>query len=223
VSDRAWTRTEPRWSQGELIELIRQDAGDGIAPSITRWRRDPNRPSPSSVERLFGSWSRLCEAAGLQMSRRPARRAVSVRSWSRAAILAQLKADAVDGVAPAARDWREDPARPPGFMVEREFGSWGEAVTAAGLRTRRQVKRARAEQRAAEQTEGPQSKRRRAARDEAREEFERQLQARENGLTVRQMTDDDRVAFEAARKRRRSSPEPTNERSNTWSRTEATR
>jgi hypothetical protein len=60
------TRTEPRWTFGELLDLIRADSPDGIvAPLLDSWRRRPDRPSNLTVERVAGGWTALCRAAGL--------------------------------------------------------------------------------------------------------------------------------------------------------------
>jgi hypothetical protein len=113
VSDRGWTRTEPRWTPAELVELLRADARNGIAPPITRWRKAADRPSASSVVRLWGSWSRLVEAAGLQTSRqaaapaRPARREARPRA-SRPTPKAPPKAKQPQTEGPLTRRRREE-------------------------------------------------------------------------------------------------------------------
>jgi hypothetical protein len=59
----------PDWTREAILDAVREDATDGIAPSAGDWRRDPTRPSSWVITAHFGSWSNLVAEAGLRTKR----------------------------------------------------------------------------------------------------------------------------------------------------------
>lgn len=59
------SRTHP-WTQEEVITLLQKDVADnqGIAPTVKDWVGNPERPAPTTVRKLFGSWASAVQAAG---------------------------------------------------------------------------------------------------------------------------------------------------------------
>jgi hypothetical protein len=90
------------------------------------WREQwPRWPGAAIVERQFGSWNAALEAAGL-----PTRRC----AWTPPEVLSALAAWAyTHGRPPTLSDARTDPALPVQGACERHFGSWNDALRAAGL------------------------------------------------------------------------------------------
>lgn len=52
-----------------LVQYYHWTFSRGLPPRKEDWNRDPRWPSPSEVERVFGSWASLNKAAGLENSR----------------------------------------------------------------------------------------------------------------------------------------------------------
>jgi hypothetical protein len=135
-----------RWTDDAILSAIRLfDTRHGRPPTTTDWSpaaasssgRMPHPddgpgdcPSPHTVRRAFGSFPAAVRAAGLE----PARTGGSVR-WSRARVLAALR-DFADchGRPPTSREWaRACLSHPSSATVRKRFGSFSEAVRAAGL------------------------------------------------------------------------------------------
>lgn len=101
-------------------------------------------PRYDTVNKLFGSWSAGVRAAGLEP-----RRSGSRRRWSAEAIVAALTADAERrGRTPRAGEWKRAQApgvdtvpHPTAALVLSVFGSWANAVRAAGLEPAPQPRR----------------------------------------------------------------------------------
>ena len=116
----------PAWSDQEILARLRAWAGErGFAPSSVEWDGSPDR---DVVSRRFGGWNAALRQAGLEP------RFVR-RRWT--------DEDILDGL----RRWEADHGRPPrsmdrvGFggeypspaLVVTRFGSWRQALIAAGL------------------------------------------------------------------------------------------
>jgi hypothetical protein len=115
VALRAWARehgTPPRsqdWTAGS-----------------PKWRDAwPRWPGTATVLRVYGSWNHALEAAGLPTHR---------HAWSRAETLERLAAWAREHArAPTLADARDDSRLPGQAACTRLFGSWNEALRAAGI------------------------------------------------------------------------------------------
>jgi len=118
------------WTREEVAQALRNWTTEhGRAPTYDDWRRaSEGHPGVSMVEKLFGSWTEGLLAADLPIAK---------RNWDRDAILVALRAWAIGhGRPPKSADWQgADPtgSRPATYRVQREFGTWADALRAAGL------------------------------------------------------------------------------------------
>jgi hypothetical protein len=120
------------------------------SPTVAEWRlAGESHPSVTTVRSVFGSWNSAVAAAGFR-PRRPgeARRAgpalVPGRSepavrWPVNTVVARLRAWTDDhGRPPTLEEWRRASARhPSSATVRRLFGTWNDALVAAGFEPRR--------------------------------------------------------------------------------------
>jgi hypothetical protein len=119
-----------RWGRKATIQALKNWSAEyGRSPTYDDWRRSSERhPGVSTVEQLFGSWTEGLRASGLPIAK---------RNWDRVAIVGALRAWAAEhGRPPSSADWRgADPTgrRPATYRVQREFGTWGAALDAAGV------------------------------------------------------------------------------------------
>ncbi|MGE5601596.1 MAG: homing endonuclease associated repeat-containing protein [Nitrososphaerales archaeon] len=117
------------WTAEEIVAALRAWAAEhGCPPTSKDWRRaSEGHPGRWSVVRHFDSFSAALRAAGFAPRR---------ISWGREEIIAALNAHLREhGVLPTAGEWKERDAtggRPALHNVNRQFGSWGKALEAAG-------------------------------------------------------------------------------------------
>jgi hypothetical protein len=127
----------PTWDRQSIIEAIRAWAKKhGRAPTQEDWHAsDPagQRPIYATVVRHYGSWPAALEAAGVL----PAR----LRRWSREEVIEAMQAFThKHGRAPTTADWHAKSHEHPGpDAARRWFGSWNDALIAAGVRTPKPV------------------------------------------------------------------------------------
>jgi Homing endonuclease associated repeat/Phosphotransferase enzyme family len=136
-------RTRPTtWPRPLVLDSLRSWANaHGRAPRLADWHHagregTPGGPHPaaSTACRAFGSWSAALAAAGYEPLP-PAKR------WTKAEAISALQSWAeAHGRSPRRRDWlragRQDEAggdHPTASTTSRLFGSWAEALAAAGL------------------------------------------------------------------------------------------
>jgi hypothetical protein len=126
------------WNRDEILVALSEFARrEGRPPRFSEWserlRPDERRPTAEAVRAHFGSWRGALLAAGLEAP--PA--GIAPESWTRKKVIAALVAFAEKaGRTPKGLEWRNagtDPRHPNVATVERIFGSWSAAVTAAGL------------------------------------------------------------------------------------------
>jgi hypothetical protein len=129
-----------RWSpeQREAIAALRElEAEIDRTPTQTIWRASGRQPSERTIRTLFGgSWSAAIKAAGLPPN---------MRSWIKIRtpgllerhILTRMREWADEhGRAPTAREWSAAGEIPSVTTVVLRFGSWNNAIRAAGLTPR---------------------------------------------------------------------------------------
>jgi hypothetical protein len=143
VLDRAtWSRLAPgghcqlapanAWAEPEILGALQAWADQHArSPRRIEWKlASPEHPSALTVCSVFGNWNGALRKAGLPPVARPAR-----HPWSDAEIVAALRAWATQhGRAPSHLDWvLGAPERPCAQTVWFRFGTWTEALCAAGL------------------------------------------------------------------------------------------
>lgn len=138
-----WTR------EGVIAAIQKWNEVYGKPPSATDWNaptakkygrveRDQNLyPAATTIygpHGPFNSWSDAIEAAGFPRPRPLARGAPHKRYWTEERIIEALRAHAQNGYGPKMSEWmRSAPDHPTGSWVAMVFGSWGDALAAAGL------------------------------------------------------------------------------------------
>ncbi len=131
-----------RWSREEVLAAVRKWVRlEGRAPTSSDWRpvrfggsqrwetEFPDWPPTSVGGIMFGGWSQLLEAAGVDVNK---------PSWEPDEILAALRAYAEEfGKSPAKQELEWPPTGyPSSRTVRRHFGSFTAGLRAAGLESR---------------------------------------------------------------------------------------
>lgn len=112
----------PRWTPETCLEALKAfHARNGRSPTMREFARSRRGtvPSPSTITRLFGSWSAALAAAGLDLHR-------TVKSnprYTDEQILAAIREAALAGE-PTSRPFQSRQRRPWIGTLERRFGSW---------------------------------------------------------------------------------------------------
>lgn len=116
---------EVKYTDSELVEILVQQSDDGVAPSQSEMK-ESDGPSPSTYENRFGSWCEAIEKAGLEPSG---------QGYSEEELVEKIREMASDGSPPTSREMNNaNGPNVPSF--QRVFGSWSEAVEAAGFEPR---------------------------------------------------------------------------------------
>ena len=121
----------PRWTPTTCIEVLQAFyARQGRSPTMREFAnaRRGTLPHPSTICRLFGSWSAGLAAAGLPLNRTVS----SSPRWTNEQILAAIRAAALAGD-PTSRPFQLGQRRPWIGTIERRFGSWRVAQERAGV------------------------------------------------------------------------------------------
>jgi hypothetical protein len=122
----------PRHTREEVIEAFQKQAAEGEAYTIRGMNRgsDGDRALLSSVRHHFKKWPDLLDAAGLV----PEHHAIARARDRRAALLEKLQRRHAAGESLDHRKMRKHEDSRKLYLASRQaFGSWGEALTAAGL------------------------------------------------------------------------------------------
>lgn len=129
------------WTPETVLDAIHRWSRehDGAPPRVCDWlvRGDGYWPPASIVQRVFGTWNAALAAAGMSVMARGKQR--SRNHWNRDTILAAIRRwTATHGEPPRCRDWSAaGPDHPHAASVQEYFGTWNEAIVAAGFRPRR--------------------------------------------------------------------------------------
>jgi hypothetical protein len=150
IDRRAWARQAPGpgsmgWGKIEIIGALEAWASEhGRSPTWADWLpRTPERPHPWTVRRKFVTWNRALAAAGLARvpgnQPRPSHFAkhdgvTALQTWARK-----------HGRAPRSMEWAHAaPEHPTAATIREHFGTWQDALNAAGLEpTRRPARRSK--------------------------------------------------------------------------------
>lgn len=157
-SRRYWTRERviERFHDWEKLYGRRPSPGDWRANKTKSGNGHRRWPDVSGTVALFGSWSAALEAAGYKpndivprkaktfRSAKPKKKAVAEKKvarkiWTADEVIQLMQEWEGEHVfAPGQWEWRKSKGYPSPETVARIFGSWNEAVTAAGIRPRPQ-------------------------------------------------------------------------------------
>ncbi len=122
------------WSREEVLDALKAwTRAHGRPPTSTEWiLRGPGHPCADTVLRKFKTWKHALDAVGLAAAPSPPRRN---KRWPRKFVLDALRAwTGAHGRTPSVCDWiRAAPERPSAGTVINYFGSWNNALYAAGL------------------------------------------------------------------------------------------
>ena len=115
-----------RYDREMLLELLRKTADQlGRVPAASEMDELPG-PHSSSFRKYFGSWRAALSAIGL--------RPTSLYLYETEELLTVLRELAAElGHAPSTSELKAPPDLPADTTYRRRFGTWHEAITAAGL------------------------------------------------------------------------------------------
>lgn len=132
-------QTEERyWLPERIVDAIHRYAAiHGRPPTATNWKKgdvENDYPTTSTVQKAFGSWSAAIMAAGFPKPRRGGtRKNGRTGHWTRELLIEEIRRGSSDGV----------PVYDKAIVasVYRYFGSWKDAVYAAGLTPQSDLRR----------------------------------------------------------------------------------
>jgi hypothetical protein len=124
------------YSPADVLEHIRRLADGEDPPTRREFDGDGAAPSSCIAQRRFGSWTEAVEAAGFE-----ARQRGRCRRWSDAEIIKEIQRLADGEDPPTMQEFDADGAAPSAVTARNRFGSWNEAVEAAGFEPRPGSKR----------------------------------------------------------------------------------
>lgn len=132
--ERVPQRRPRSWTEAQIIAALREFARqNGRPPKSMEWAHCAGgRPCAATVRARFGHFADALHAAGLTLA---PRRGYRLRYWRGEEILQSLRGWAAErGRAPAAFEWiSADSGHPCASTVRNHFGTWAEALCAAGL------------------------------------------------------------------------------------------
>lgn len=121
-----------RWTPASCVEVLQAfHARHGRSPMMREFAdaRRGTLPHPSTISRLFGSWSAGLAAAGLPLNRTVTS---NPRRWTDEQILEAIREAALAGDV-TSTPFRLGQRRPWIGTIERRFGSWRVAQALAGV------------------------------------------------------------------------------------------
>jgi hypothetical protein len=144
LASRSSSTRQRVWDRASIVAAIqRWNDEHGEPPKSTEWvKKQDGRPTMSTVINHFGTWVAAIVAAGFEPRRSGGQPGVAVgaaapvRSWDRDEVIDAIKRFAArgDDQPPTRRDWMHATDEHPNYaMAVKVFGSWGDAVEAAGF------------------------------------------------------------------------------------------
>jgi hypothetical protein len=117
-----------QYSRDELISHIQRLADDNTPPTRDELHTDDDAPSAATVQNFFGSWNDAIQAAGFEP-----RTLGGQTQYSRDELITHIQRLADGDNPPTATEFRADDDTPATATVRTYFGSWNNAVEAAGF------------------------------------------------------------------------------------------
>ena len=115
---------EVTYTTGQIIAAMKAAATRDGRLSVLIYMASGHSPCHNTIIKRFGSWREAVKAAGLMESR---------RGYTNEEMIEAMRAEAEDGALSSYRYIQSD-RRPGMHAIQRRFGSWSEALKAAGLR-----------------------------------------------------------------------------------------
>lgn len=120
------------YSPADILEHIRRLADGEDPPTQQGFDNDNAAPSLTTAKRRFGSWNEAVEAAGFEARQQGVQR----DTWSSTGIIDHIRRLADGEDPPTREEFNTDGAAPSTYTARNHFGSWSEAVEAAGFERR---------------------------------------------------------------------------------------
>lgn len=139
-------RQRHHYTTEELIELLQEKAAElGAPPTANQVQADEEMPSRASYTGRFGTWSKALAAAGLQ----PRNQGNSAKRYTKEELIQFLRGyHAMYGKNPSSRQIAKRRGEFPALQTFYErFGTWNNALEAAGLEQNKQCVKKTAEAR----------------------------------------------------------------------------
>jgi hypothetical protein len=124
--------TRREYSPADIIAHIQRLADGNDPPTASEFRADDDTPATATVRTHFGNWNTAVEAAGFQ----PRSRHQQQKQWSDAEIITHIQRLADGDDPPTQQEFNADTDAPSVPTVRRYFGSWNDAIEAAGYQPR---------------------------------------------------------------------------------------
>jgi len=121
------------YTRAEILDHIRRLADGDTPPACEELQADPAAPSKSTVRNRLGCWNEAVKAAGFEPRTQYGRDA---RGWSDDEILGHIERLADGDEPPTSEEFSADADAPAHRTAINHFGSWNEAVKAAGVEPR---------------------------------------------------------------------------------------
>lgn len=124
-----------RWTRAAVLEALRAAGREtGRWWTLEAWMTAGRTPSVTTVLSYWGTWCAAWAEAGYPPPDRWAQRRIVKRdTWTRNRVAAALQQAAAEGQRMTLTAWRRARRQPTAATILRRFGSWKQALAAAGL------------------------------------------------------------------------------------------
>lgn len=114
-------------TQEEIIDQIQMLAEDGDTPTITSYNDHPDTFAQNTVYEHFDSWNDALDHAGYSPNIKPPSR------FTDEELVEGIRMLAEDGNPPSSTEYNDHPETASRTIVIRRFGTWDDALVAAGF------------------------------------------------------------------------------------------